>query len=124
LRAGQKVKIFADQYRTPIWAGNAAKAIMELAEGNRAGILHLAGAERLSRADFACELARQIDADFNLLETVSMHEVKWLVPRPQDVSLNTNLARQILRTPLLDCREGIKQMLATAPPALHDNSAN
>ena len=123
LRAGQKVKVFADQYRTPIWAGNAAQAILELAEKERAGILHLAGTERISRADFARELARQINADLNLLEAVSMHEVNWLVPRPEDVSLNTNRAREILRAPLLDCRAGIQQMLAMAPQALQDISA-
>jgi len=122
MRAGQKVKVFADQYRTPIWAGNAAAAIMELAEKNQRGVLHLAGSERISRAEFARELARQIGADKNLLEDVSMHEVKWLVPRPPDVSLNTTRARQILRTALLDCRTGINQMLTMAPQALQDNS--
>lgn len=122
LRAGQKVKVFADQYRTPIWAANAAQAIMELAAGERAGILHLGGATRLSRADFARELAQQLGVDLNLLEAVSMHEVNWLVPRPQDVSLNSSMARQILRTPLLDCREGIAQMLATVPPPMHEHS--
>lgn len=122
LRAGQKVKVFADQYRSPIWAGNAAQAIMELTAQDRAGILHLAGTQRISRADFARELAQQIGADLNLLEAVSMHEVNWLVPRPQDVSLNASRARQVLQTPLLDCREGIEQMLAMPPQALHDHS--
>jgi dTDP-4-dehydrorhamnose reductase len=122
LRAGQKIKVFADQYRSPIWAGNAAAAIMELAEIAPSGILHLAGSARISRSEFACELARQIDADLSLLENVSMHETQWLVPRPQDVSLNTMRARQILQTPLHDCRTGIKQMLAMAPQALQDHS--
>jgi len=115
LRAGQKVKVFADQFRAPIWAGNAAQAILELAGLDRAGVLHLAGSERLSRADFARELARQTGAEANLLDVVSMHDVNWLVPRPQDVSLDAGLARQILKTPLLNCREGIEQMLAMAP---------
>jgi dTDP-4-dehydrorhamnose reductase len=115
LRAGQKVKVFADQFRAPIWAGNAAQAILELAGLDRAGVLHLAGSERLSRADFARELARQIGADPNLLDVVSMHAVNWMVPRPQDVSLDAGLARQILKTPLLNCHEGIEQMLAMAP---------
>jgi dTDP-4-dehydrorhamnose reductase len=122
LRAGQRVKVFADQFRTPIWAGNAAAAIMELAENGRRGVLHLAGSERISRAEFARELAQQIGAEVNLLEKVSMNEVKWLVPRPQDVSLNTTRARQILQTPLLDCQTGIQQMLAMAPQALQDHS--
>ena len=123
LRAGQKVKVFTDQYRTPILAGNAAAAIMELTDQAHSGVLHLAGSERLSRAEFARELARQIGAEPHLLEKISMHEVKWLVPRPPDVSLNTSRIRQILQTPLLDCRTGIKQMLATAPQALSYNAS-
>jgi hypothetical protein len=50
-----------------------------------------------------------------LLDVVSMHDVNWMVPRPQDVSLDAGLARQILKTPLLNCHEGIEQMLAMAP---------
>jgi len=115
LRAGNRIKVFVDQFRCPIWAGNAAAAVVELATTSIRGVLHLAGSERLSRAEFARELARQMDADSQLLEEVSMQTVKWLVPRPQDVSLNTNRVRQVLQTPLLDCRNGIKQMLAMAP---------
>jgi dTDP-4-dehydrorhamnose reductase len=118
LRAGSRVKVFTDQFRTPIWAGNAAAAIAELAMKSDHGVLHLGGNERISRSRFAAELARQMDADPQLLEEISMHEIKWLVPRPQDVSLSSPRARQILQTPLLDCREGIEQMLAVAPPNL------
>jgi dTDP-4-dehydrorhamnose reductase len=115
LRAGNRIKVFVDQFRCPIWAGNAATAIVELATKSNCGVLHLAGSERLSRAEFAREVARQMHADAQLLEEVSMQEVTWLVPRPKDVSLNTSRARQVLQTPLLDCRNGIKQMLAMAP---------
>ncbi|MDZ7289311.1 MAG: SDR family oxidoreductase [candidate division KSB1 bacterium] len=115
LRAGQKVNVFGDQFRTPIWAGNAAAAIIELAGKHFRGILHLAGSERISRSNFARELARQMGAEMQLLEEISMYEVNWLVPRPQDVSLKIDRARQILQTPLLDCREGIREMLLMAP---------
>jgi dTDP-4-dehydrorhamnose reductase len=115
LRAGNRIKVFVDQFRCPIWAGNAAAAIVELATKSIRGVLHLAGSERLSRAEFARELARQMDADAQLLEEVSMQTAKWLAPRPKDVSLNTSRARQVLQTPLLDCRNGIKQMLAMTP---------
>jgi dTDP-4-dehydrorhamnose reductase len=115
LRTGLKAKVFADQFRSPIWAGNAAAGIMELARTQRSGIFHLGGSERVSRADFARELARQMAGDMQLLEEISMYEFKWLVPRPQDVSLNSGRARQILKTPLLNCAGGISQMLAMAP---------
>jgi dTDP-4-dehydrorhamnose reductase len=118
LRAGNRVKVFADQFRTPIGAGNAAAAIVELTMQSARGVLHLGGSERLSRSRFAIELARQMGAELQLLEEISMHDIKWLVPRPQDVSLSSGRAQQVLQTPLLDCREGIKQMLGTAPQTL------
>jgi dTDP-4-dehydrorhamnose reductase len=111
LRAGEKIKVFVDQFRTPIWGGNAAAAIMELAGTPQCGVLHLAGQERLSRSEFARELARQMNADAALLEEISMHEIKWLVPRPQDVSLRVSRAQQILKTPLFNGRDGIAKML-------------
>jgi dTDP-4-dehydrorhamnose reductase len=115
LRAGQRVKVFANQFRTPLFAGNAAVAILELGNMRYNGILHLAGSQRVSRAEFAQELARQMGANPRLLEEISMHEVTWLVPRPKDVSLDIKRAGEILKTPLLDCNEGIKRMLAKAP---------
>jgi dTDP-4-dehydrorhamnose reductase len=112
LQTGKKVQVFMDQFRSPIWAGNAAPAIMELAELPHRGVLHLAGGERLSRSELAREVARQMGADPQLLEEISMHQIKWLVPRPEDVSFNIARAKQILQTRLLDCREGLAQMLA------------
>jgi dTDP-4-dehydrorhamnose reductase len=95
-----------------------AAAIVELTRHSARGVLHLGGSERLSRSRFAIELARQMGAELQLLEEISMHAIKWLVPRPQDVSLSSGRAQQVLQTPLLDCREGIKQMLGTAPQTL------
>ncbi|MDZ7343275.1 MAG: sugar nucleotide-binding protein, partial [candidate division KSB1 bacterium] len=114
LLAGKRTKVFTDQFRSPMWAGNAAAAIVELAHSPHRGVLHLGGRQRLSRADFARELARQMDSDPQRLEAISMHQINWLVPRPQDVSFNVNRAQQILKTPLLNCSEGITQMLMMA----------
>jgi dTDP-4-dehydrorhamnose reductase len=114
LLSGKRSKVFIDQFRSPIWAGNAAAAIVELAHSAHRGILHLGGSERISRADFARELARQMDIDTQQLEAVSMYQMNWLVPRPQDVSFNIKRAQQMLKTPLLNCSDGVTQMLMMA----------
>ena len=48
-QAGQTLKLFTDEYRSPIPAEVTARAIWELATRNQPGLYHLAGSERLSR---------------------------------------------------------------------------
>ena len=48
-QAGQGMRLFTDEFRSPIAAVETARAVWELAEKNCAGIIHVAGAERLSR---------------------------------------------------------------------------
>jgi dTDP-4-dehydrorhamnose reductase len=49
LQTGQGMTLFMDEFRSPIFAGETARAVWELAEKNGAGIFHVAGAEKLSR---------------------------------------------------------------------------
>ena len=43
------MKLFTDEFRSPIPAIETARAVWELAEKNCAGIYHVAGAEKFSR---------------------------------------------------------------------------
>ena len=49
LRAGQGMTLFTDEFRCPIPAAETARAVWDLAAKNRAGLYHVAGAEKLSR---------------------------------------------------------------------------
>jgi dTDP-4-dehydrorhamnose reductase len=46
---GERPGLFVDEFRTPLDVGDAARAIVELADGKERGVLHVAGPERLSR---------------------------------------------------------------------------
>jgi dTDP-4-dehydrorhamnose reductase len=48
-KAGKTTKLFYDEYRTPIAAPIAARAIWEMVARNLTGLYHLAGAEKFSR---------------------------------------------------------------------------
>ncbi len=48
-KAGQKTRLFTDEFRCPIFAGETARAVWELATQHRTGLFHAAGAEKLSR---------------------------------------------------------------------------
>jgi dTDP-4-dehydrorhamnose reductase len=97
LAADPEATFFTDEFRCPIEAGDLARALLELVASDRAGVLHVAGADRLSRAQFAELLARAP------VRTASIAE-SGLV-RPRDCSLAIDRARELLRTPLRGARE-------------------
>ncbi len=58
-QAGQTLNLFSDEYRSPIPAAVTARATWELLEKRQTGIFHLAGAEKLSRAQIGEALAKR-----------------------------------------------------------------
>jgi dTDP-4-dehydrorhamnose reductase len=110
LRSGQNVPLFTDQYRSPIWVENLADALLELAEAEISGILHLGGANRIDRFSFAQQLCSLTGYDPSLLQPTSMHAVVSDAPRPVDVSLDSSRAASLLQIPLLDTTEGLRNM--------------
>jgi dTDP-4-dehydrorhamnose reductase len=94
--------LFSDQYRCPIGVDDLAGAILELAAGDFAGILHVAGADVVSRSELGCAVARV----YHLPE----HEVARLTAGPippqmasttiPDIRLDATLAHSLLKTRL------------------------
>ncbi len=110
LHMNQNTPLFVDQYRTPVLVNNLAAALLELAENNYTGIIHLGGENRINRLTFGKQLCAVCNYDEGLLLTVSMHENKTAAPRPVDVSLHTGLARSVLREPLMNTVDGLRLM--------------
>jgi dTDP-4-dehydrorhamnose reductase len=97
LAADPGATFFTDEVRCPIQVGDLAAALLELAPLHRSGVLHVAGADRLSRAEFARLLAgRPVRA-----ATVEASGLR----RPRDCSLAIDRARALLLTPLRGARE-------------------
>jgi dTDP-4-dehydrorhamnose reductase len=97
LAADPDATFFTDEVRCPIQVGDLAEALIELAGVELGGVVHVAGADRLSRAEFA--------------ELLAGHPVRTdsiagsgLV-RPRDCSLDSGRARELLRTRLRGARE-------------------
>lgn len=113
LREGRRVRVPQDQVGTPTYAPNLAAAVVELVASGERGLFHIAGPGRVSRYDFACAAAQQFHLDVSLIEPVSTPELEQPAPRPLQAGLCIEKARQVLRTPLLDYREGLAQMALT-----------
>jgi dTDP-4-dehydrorhamnose reductase len=110
LKAGRPVRLFTDERRCPIWVNSLAAALLELARSDPAtvlpaDILHIAGAQPLSRYGFGLRLARFHGADPAGI-TPALSRDSGLT-RPLDCTLDCSRARSLLRTPL----PGVDQVL-------------
>jgi dTDP-4-dehydrorhamnose reductase len=86
-REGKTLRLFHDEYRSPISAAATARAVWELAAHPRGGLWHLAGSERLSRAQIGQLLAARHPELNARQESCSLREYQG-APRPADTSLN------------------------------------
>ena len=85
LGAGETVTLFDDEYRTPVQATDLARTVWDLAADGASGVVHLAGPERLSRAQVGLRCAEQLGLPTDLVRTASAAEHPE--PRPRDLSL-------------------------------------
>ncbi|KAF0151406.1 MAG: dTDP-4-dehydrorhamnose reductase [Ignavibacteria bacterium] len=95
LKAGRKVKLFADQFRSAISIQETARMIAELIEKDVYGVtVNFGGGQRVSRYDLGKEICRVGKFDENLIEPVTMEGVNTMYKVP-DVSMNIDKLKQI-----------------------------
>jgi dTDP-4-dehydrorhamnose reductase len=91
---------FTDEVRCPMAVGDLAAAILELAELDVVGPLHVAGADALNRLDFARLVAARHGRDPDALRGGTGGP-----GRPKRIELDSSRARALLRTRLRGARE-------------------
>lgn len=94
LRNGEPLRLFTDEFRTPGWLGDAARAVIGLARSDQTGLIHVAGPERLSRYQMIEKCARGLGIADAKFEPVSRMSIQSPEPRPADLSLDDSLFRQ------------------------------
>lgn len=105
----EKLPAFRDIYFSPILVNNLGEAILELHNLRYKGILHIAGSESCSKLDFAKTLARIFNLDHRLIEPISIDDLNWRAKRAKKMTLNTERARCLLKTKLLNIKGGLKE---------------
>ncbi|MDZ7626136.1 MAG: sugar nucleotide-binding protein [Ignavibacteriaceae bacterium] len=89
LKNNKPVKLFTDQFRTPISLRDASRIITDLAGLDlKEETINLGGMERVSRYELGEILCSLAGFDKNLLQKITMDEIPNL-PKVEDVSLNT-----------------------------------
>lgn len=83
------IKLFTDEWRTPISYNNAAKAITKIAMNNKNGIIHLGGTQRVNRYQFGVMIANALGLSHSSIIGVLQEKVPFPEDRPKDVSLDS-----------------------------------
>lgn len=91
MRAGEMLRLFTDEFRTPVSAGTASSGLL-LALEKVHGLVHLGGRERISRHDFGVMLARVLEIRSARIVGCKQSDVPMPAPRPPDVSLDSSRA--------------------------------
>lgn len=111
MRRGERVTLFTDEFRCPVYLPDLARALMELAaRTDLSGAFNLGGAQALNRWDFGLRLlqALGLPREGNVLPgTVAASGLE----RARDLTLTGARARQVLETPL----RGVDEVLAEGP---------
>ncbi len=109
-QAGQSLRLFTDEFRSPIPAEVTARAIWELAARERPGLYHLPAARRLSRWQIGQLLAARWPQLKPGIEPASLKEYQG-APRAPDTSLNCAKVQKLLSFPL----PGLTEWLSAHP---------
>jgi dTDP-4-dehydrorhamnose reductase len=95
LKDGKPVKLFVDQFRTPISLKDAADIITRIAGMKLKGeIINIGGVDRVSRYELGKILCSVTGYDKSLLQEINLDDVPNL-PKVEDVSLNTEKLKSL-----------------------------
>ena len=96
LEAKKEISVLTDQFTSPTYVPNLSKMLIEITIRQIIGIIHVSGATRISRFDFAKLVADKLHLDKNFLIPTKVDDMNWKAKRPKDSSLDVSLATEIL----------------------------
>lgn len=111
---GLPIRLFTDEYRSPIWVENVVDALLELATLEYSGIFHIGGPQTLSRWEMGLNLIDHFGVALSTPVQPETIEESGLV-RPKNLALNSGKAQELLTTPLLSFEEACQQAKPTPP---------
>jgi dTDP-4-dehydrorhamnose reductase len=109
-KAGRTLRLFTDEFRSPIAARITAQAVWELVLGTHTGLYHVAGRECLSRWQIGRLLADRWPQLHPRITASSRRDYSG-APRPPDTSLNCAKVQSLLSFAL----PGLAEWLAAHP---------
>jgi dTDP-4-dehydrorhamnose reductase len=96
LRDGRPVRLFTDEFRAPLWLGDAAAALIALGRTPATGVMHVSGPERLSRYALIEQCAAVLGVSTRNLVPIRRADVPGGADRPADLVLDDSRFRRTL----------------------------
>ena len=72
LKQKKKISIVKDHFNTPTLAGNLAEMTIEAVQKNVPGLYHASGSQRISRYEFAQQIAKAFNLNQSLINPIKM----------------------------------------------------
>jgi dTDP-4-dehydrorhamnose reductase len=91
LRGGKPLTRFVDQYFTPLYTRQLSDLIIRFAELGATGLFHLGALEKVSRFEFARQVAEIFAPACGEICPVPFRQIEGLATRPRDTSLVSRL---------------------------------
>jgi dTDP-4-dehydrorhamnose reductase len=107
LRAGEPLTMFPDVYFSPLFVDDLADAVFELVARRLAGVVNVAGGERLSKYEFALRTAEVFGLPAGKVHATSIERADLRAPRPRDMSLDVGRVEAALGRRMPTAREGL-----------------
>lgn len=115
LMAGRPMRLLADLSYNPTFSDDLAAAAVALAASGAAGLFHAAGAQSVTRYEFAVMTARAFGLDPAGLVPVPSSESATPTRRPKSSALNCAKLARATGLVLAGPAEGLRRMRASAP---------
>ncbi len=90
LRASRPIKLFTDEWRTPLDLPTASSSLVALALSEQTGLFHIGGPERLTRWQLGQEIVTWLGVGSGCIMAANQADVPAAEPRPRDVSLDSS----------------------------------
>ncbi len=92
MKDGLRLNAFTDEFRTPVYAADAARGLFLLLNKEKTGIWNLGGQQSLSRYNFALKMAEIFGLSTQHIHPLTQNQLKMSAPRPPDVSMDSTKA--------------------------------
>lgn len=110
MRRGDECPGFTDVWFSPILVNQLGQLLLELAESEAQGILHVGGGSCLSKYEFGVKLAAAFGLDQELVRPVELSTAELQARRAQRLCLDSSAAERLLGRPMPSIEEGIRRL--------------
>jgi dTDP-4-dehydrorhamnose reductase len=111
LEAGKKIRVVNDQLRTPTYAGDLARGILQVAFAEAGGTWHISGEDIYTPYQMALAVAEELGLDKSLIEKADAGSFQQPALRPLRTGFIIERARRLLGYQPVSFAEGIRKML-------------